>query len=81
MASKTHWTEGLKKILAERGSSPQGEGWATFREIKAELKRGDSFVHKLLNDLVRKKKCEIFRGSEINESGQLYCQTWYRLIS
>lgn len=79
MASKPHWTEALQQAILERGQKPEGKGWATFREIKTELKRGDSFVHSFLNNLARNGKCEVFRGTEVNSSGCLYRQTWYRL--
>lgn len=79
--NKDHWTEGIKSALLQRGNQPNGDGWITFAQLKARMKRGEHFVRDTINSLEEAGKLERFSGTRPRKNGTLATQTWYRITT
>lgn len=75
------WAALLQDSVKDRGTSPEGEGWLTFDELREIFpkKMGANALHKFLKAESIAGRVETFRGLAPNEQGRLCQKHWYRI--
>ena len=75
------WADALSQSAVKTGKSPEGEGWKTNAELKAELNIGKESLRSFLRELDKAGKLEKFTGSQWSDIAEVPCrQVWYRII-
>ena len=75
----TDWVNLLQQSLASKETRPVGKGWMTSRELQNLWQVGENKTGKILADLLKKEKVEIFTGRVTNANGINVVSVWYRI--
>ena len=75
----TEWVNLLQQSLASKETRPIGKGWMTAREVQNLWQVGENKTGKILADLLKKEKVEIFTGRVTNAKGINVISVWYRI--
>lgn len=73
------WAQVFADEHKSREKRPVGEGWKTFAEIHKESGRGLDPMHRVVTQMVRDGRLEMFKGLVLKDA-KLVRQVWYRPI-
>jgi hypothetical protein len=72
------WAETFRRALVAKESQPAGEGWKTFKEIRLQMRCGQSKCRRFVVPEMRAGRLERFEGQARYPSGKIHRQVWYR---